>query len=59
MYGARRALLSRDPATAFKIAQMAVASGRRARTGPTPYHLREACYNEVPECSLFKGSLAA
>ena len=47
----------RDPAIATKIAERAVATSRQAG-GVTLYHLREACYDKAPECTLFKVSLA-
>lgn len=48
----------RDPDTAAEIAAAAVAAGRRAG-GVSPYHLREAAYERLAECTLFKASLAA
>jgi hypothetical protein len=47
----------RDPDIAAAIAERAVSTCRRAG-GLTLYDLREACYEKVPECTLFKISLA-
>ena len=47
----------RDPDIAAAIVETAVSTCRRAG-GLTLYDLREACYEEVPECTLFKISLA-
>ena len=48
------------PARAIDIARNALTRARRSRLEtPTTYMLREACYDLVPECTLFKVSLAA
>jgi len=50
----------RDPAVAQKVAGSAAVRARRAGVAaPSTYMLREACYDAVPECTLFKVSLAA
>ena len=50
----------RDPATASKIARLAVSMSKKfgRSFGPGVSDLREACYKLVPECTLFKISLA-
>lgn len=47
----------RDPPTARKIARNALK--RSPHSLPSALELREACYETVPECTLFKVSLAA
>lgn len=50
----------RSPATALAVANGAFARARRAGLpAPTPHALREAIYDIVPECTLFKASLGA
>jgi len=48
----------RDTEIALSIATTAVTYGQKMG-GVAPYHLREASYAQVPECTLFKISLAA
>ena len=48
----------RRPGIAEMIAKEAFALARKDRSPMTPHHLREACYKFVPECTLFKVSLA-
>lgn len=45
--------------TSEKIAKTALAQACRERSPLMAYHLREACYQHVPECTLFKVTLAA
>ncbi len=47
----------RNPSIARRVARNALA--RSHQSSPTTHMLREACYEVIPECTLFKVSLAA